>query len=66
MEKLLLKACDVAEALGISRSKVYRLMASGDLPTVRVGGQARVPAEGLKRWVEVKLRAASGTVPTAA
>lgn len=52
MEKLLLKASEVAEALGISRSKAYRLISQGELPHVKVGGQVRVPAEDLRRWLD--------------
>ena len=51
MEKLLLKADEVAEALGISRTKAYRLIAEGVLPSVRVGEQRRVPADELQRWL---------------
>ena len=66
MDKLLLKASDVAEALGISRTKAYRLIARGELPTVRVGDQPRVPAEALRQWVAERLRAAAQTETPAA
>jgi excisionase family DNA binding protein len=49
----LLKAQEVQHILGFRRSKVYELMSSGELPTVRLGPRAtRVPADGLRRWIE--------------
>ena len=38
MDRLLLRPAEAAEAIGIGRSKVYELLASGDLPSIRVGG----------------------------
>ena len=55
MEPLLLRAEEVAEALGLGRSKVYELMASGELPTVRIGRAVRVPAEALRDWVAARI-----------
>ena len=48
MEKLLLRPEEVAESLGISRSKVYELIASDDLPSICVGQRLRVPAADLR------------------
>ena len=52
MEKLLLKPAEAAEALGVGRSKMYELLSSGLVPSMKVGGSVRVPAEALRRWVE--------------
>jgi excisionase family DNA binding protein len=49
---LLLRATEVAEALGISRALAYRWMQTGILPTVRVSRAVRVPYAGLMRWIE--------------
>jgi excisionase family DNA binding protein len=51
MDKLLLRPQEVAELLGVGRSKVYALLASGELPSIRVGHSVRVPAEALRHWV---------------
>lgn len=52
MEKMLLTPMEVGEALGLGRSKVYALIASGALPSVRIGRRAvRVPAQALNAWV---------------
>lgn len=53
MDKLLLTPAEAAEALGIGRSKVYELLASGQLPAVRVGVKGiRVPVGHLKAWID--------------
>ena len=55
MEPMLLRAEDVQQALGLCRSKVYEMMASGELPTVRVGRAVRVPADRLRLWISSKI-----------
>ena len=51
MNKLLLRPAEAAEATGIGRSKIYALIASGDLPSIRIGGSVRVPVDELKDWI---------------
>jgi len=51
MERLLLKAEEAAELLGLGRAKVYMMMASGELPTVRIGRSVRIPLDKLREWV---------------
>ena len=46
-KKLLLKVEDVCERLSLGRSKVYEMMASGELRSVQVGRSRRVPAPAL-------------------
>ena len=55
MDRLLLRPAEAAEAIGIGRSKVYELLASGDLPSIRIGGVIRVPVTSLHAWIEGKL-----------
>ena len=50
-EPLLLRASEVAHLLALGRSKVYELMNTGELPTVRIGTAVRVPAKALREWV---------------
>ncbi len=50
MEALLLRVPDVALQLGLSRAKVYELMANGELPSVKVGGCRRVRSEDLRAF----------------
>jgi excisionase family DNA binding protein len=51
VDKLLYTPRQAAEALGVSRSTLYALMAAGDVPSVHIGACRRVPAEGLRRYV---------------
>ena len=53
-EPLLLRAAEVASLLNLGRSKVYELMAAGELPVVRIGGVVRVPRSELEMWIRSK------------
>jgi excisionase family DNA binding protein len=50
MEQLL-KPSDVARIIRVSRSTAYELIATGQLSTVRIGKNVRVPAIALERWI---------------
>jgi excisionase family DNA binding protein len=56
-EQLLLRPTEAAQRLGIGRTKVYELMRSGQLRSVKVGGARRVSATALVDFV-AKLDAA--------
>jgi excisionase family DNA binding protein len=51
-ERLLLRATEVGRLLSVSRSKVYEMMASGELPTMKIGSALRVPRKQLLEWIE--------------
>ncbi len=51
-QRLLLRIPEVAEALGLGRTKIYELIAAGALPTIRVGRAVRVSVTALQKWVE--------------
>ncbi len=51
MDKLLLTTTEAAKALGIGRSKVYELLPTGQLPSVRIGACRRVPADAVHTFV---------------
>jgi excisionase family DNA binding protein len=51
MEKILLRPVEAADALAIARSRVYALIASGEIPSVRIGKSVRVPSAALSAWV---------------
>jgi excisionase family DNA binding protein len=42
----------VVQALRLSRTKVYDLINSGQLPVIRIGRSVRVRSTDLERWVE--------------
>jgi excisionase family DNA binding protein len=48
---LLVRPEDAAIALGIGRTKVYELMRSGALRSVKIGGLRRIPATALADFV---------------
>lgn len=55
-DKLMLRPAEVAEAIGVSRSKAYELIAAGAIPSVRLdGGSVRVPVVALTAWIEAEL-----------
>ncbi len=48
---LLLRAEEAARLLGLGRSKVFEMLATGELPAVRIGRAVRVSRASLERWV---------------
>jgi excisionase family DNA binding protein len=55
VDTLLLRPVEVGEQLRVSRAKAYELIASGQIPSIKVGGSTRVPADALREWIEKKL-----------
>ena len=51
-QRLLLRVPEVAKALGLGRTKVYELIATGELPVIRLGRAVRVSVTALQKWVE--------------
>ena len=58
-ERLMLRPSEAAEAIGVSRSKAYELIAAGEIPSVTVGGCKRVPVDALRQWIDQRLAAAA-------
>lgn len=52
--QILLRGPEVAAMLGISRPTVYRWIATGFLPVIRINGFVRVPKGALLQWIEAK------------
>lgn len=52
MEKLLLRPEEAARLLGIGRSTVYELIATKQLPSIRIGRAIRVRREDVLEWIE--------------
>jgi excisionase family DNA binding protein len=67
VERLALRPIETAEAMGLCRSQVYRMLQKGELPSIRIGRSVRVPVDRLKEWIERKAganRAKAGTEDT--
>ncbi len=58
--QLLYKPGPAAEVLGIGQSKLFELIAAGEIETVRIGRARRIPAQALEDYV-ARLRASAGT-----
>jgi excisionase family DNA binding protein len=50
-EQLLLRPAEAAARLGIGRTKLYELMASAQIRSVKIGGARRVSATALGEFV---------------
>lgn len=59
-DAILLRAIEVAAALGVGRATAYEMMASGTLPVVRIGRSIRVPRAALEDWVRRQTVGAAG------
>lgn len=55
MSKLLLTVEEAAEMLSISRSKLYVLISSGAVRSIRIHGSRRVPVEALQEYVSRRM-----------
>jgi excisionase family DNA binding protein len=60
MDKLLLTPVEAATALGIGRSKLYELLQSGQLASVRIGTCRRKPADAVHSFL-LTLRSTSSS-----
>ena len=54
------RAC---ERTGLGRSKIYELIAAGDLVTVKVGRRTLIPEASLKAWAASLLETTMGGQP---
>ena len=52
VERMLFRPAEAAQAIGVSRSRVYELINSGEIPSLKVGGVRRVPVDKLREWIE--------------
>ena len=50
-DKLLLSPDEVASALGIGRSTCWKLLMSGDIPSIKIGKRRKVRREVLEQWL---------------
>lgn len=56
MTKLAYRITETAEALGVCRATVYRMIDDGTLSAFKVRGGTRITAESINRLVEGALR----------
>jgi excisionase family DNA binding protein len=53
---MLLRIDEVAHHLRYGRTKVYELIKSGEIPSIKIGGNTRVPMKALQKWIDRQLR----------
>lgn len=51
-KKVLLSVVEAAEALGVSRPTLYKLIRRDDFPSVRIGSRALINAKKLQDWAD--------------
>ena len=51
-EPLLLNITQVSKSLGLSRTKIYSLIATEGLPVIRFGRAVRVSPTSLQQWLQ--------------
>lgn len=56
--RLLLRVDEAATATGISRAKLFELIASGEVPSIKVGRSRRIPVDALRAWIAAQVNAA--------
>ena len=61
-EKEMLRPVDVASLLGVTKGRVYQLIAARELPAIRVGGALRIPRAAWEAWLKRRSREALGSL----
>lgn len=56
---MMLTAEQAARELGIGRTRVFALIAAGDIRSVKIGASRRIPRTEVARYIEQLLAAAS-------
>jgi excisionase family DNA binding protein len=51
IDRLAVSIPEAAEAIGVCRAQGYKMVNSGELPSIDVGRRKLVPVEGLKQYV---------------
>ena len=64
VERLLYRPDEAADALGVSRSKVYELMNRGEIPWLLLGRARRVPVEELQQLIRTRVVERAGRTPS--
>lgn len=61
-EKLFLRVPEAAERLSIGRSKLYELLAAGEIKRVKVGARVLIPVQELEDWARRLVEDADGDI----
>lgn len=58
--RLLLRPEEGADALGVSRARIYELIAEGRIRSIKIGRSRRIPVAELNAWIGRELAAQAG------
>jgi excisionase family DNA binding protein len=64
MDELLVSVEEAARRLGVGRSAMYELLASGQVARVKIGRRTLVPVQELRAWVDRNVLAVGLAVNT--
>ncbi len=64
LDELLVSVEEAARRLGVGRSAMYELLASGQIGRVKVGRRTLVPVQELRSWVDRNVLAVGLAVTT--
>lgn len=56
--RLLLTPEAGAYAIGVSRAQMFKMLADGTLPSIKIGRLRRVPVDALRQWIAAQVDAA--------
>jgi len=56
-EQLLVTVEEAGKMIRVGRTRMYELVASGTIPSVRIGRSVRVPVDTLREWIAGELAA---------
>ncbi len=63
--QLLLRPSEVRDITGLSLATVYRRVADGTLPGIRIGGAVRIPQARLQQWFDRNTTGGNATAEAA-
>ena len=55
--KLLLSPDETCNAIGVGRATLFKLLASGEIPSIKIGRLRRIPVRELRQYVERQVAA---------
>lgn len=62
-ERILYRPAEMADAIGVSRARGYELIASGVIPSIKIGTSIRVPVDELRLWVKSQIETQTAERP---
>ena len=60
LPRLLVTVDEAARLCSISRSRMYELIATREVPSVSIGRSRRIPIDGLQAWIKAQIEPGPG------